>query len=285
MFYKKVLFISILFASLSACVKPAEEGDNTSPSPVNNTKTGEATTDCGVVTNGKAINPVKFQDGKSVVVKDVISNNLVSIEEVGGSGAQLLKLQGVSSDSVNSNAAMQMIRSLTNNSPTFFKATNDCNISLAGGGQGTIGQLITNDGRSVSESLIRAGLAGVDQNDACNGNLIGSCLNALNETDPKAEPLEEMRDFLWKPLSDTKGPIAVVLEFHCNTTIRVNGQTLQNSGAGNGRCNTSSGTKSGCGYGRNIKVEVIDNNTGRPYTYRGQPYVTVPDGCSRFEFK
>ena len=284
MFCKKFLPIAAVCLLITACQKPAEDGDSVSPpSGGGNVRTGEATTDCGVVTNGKVSNPVSLEDGKIVTVTQVISANLVSIQEEGG-GAQLLKLQGVGSNrGVTSEGAKQMIKNLTASRPTFFKASNDCNVTLDGGGQGTIGQLITSDGKSVSESLVRSGLVEADTNDACGGNQIGACLSALNETNN--EPLEEMQDFLWKPLSDTKGPIAVAMEKHCNTTIKVNGQAFSGAGAGNGRCNTSSGSKAGCSYGSNIRVEVIDNNTGRPYTYKGQPYVIVPNGCSRFEFK
>jgi hypothetical protein len=286
MLRSKVLHAIILCGALAACQKPVEDNGGSAPGP--DPRTGEVTTDCGIVTNGRLSNPVNLDDGQAVRVTQVLSNNLVLIQDIGGTTTQLVKLQGVASST--STSGRQMIQGLTSPDATFFKATSDCNVPLDGGGNGTIGQLISGSGKSVSEQLIKSGYATVDANDACSGNLLGACFSALTDnggpdpdpTDPPTDSIGEIEQFLWKPLSDTKGPIAVVLERHCNTTIRVNGESFSNSGGGNGRCTTGSGRKAGCAYGKNVRVEVIDNQTGKHYTHNGQPFITVPDGCSRF---
>lgn len=292
--------LTLLFAAFSACVilagcqKPADDGSFSgapSASPSGGSSDGgertESGTDCGVVINGKVHNPVSPEDGQKVRVTEVISNNLLGIEFISEdgtrSGPQLLKLQGVASGKPQTkNAARDMLRSLSSGVVSFYKATNDCNVTLDGGGQGTIGQLISRDGQSFTEALVKAGLVDVDKNDACAGNQIGACLEALKGSE--VEPMGEMRDFLWKPQSDHH-PGMVIHEVHCNTIVLVNGKEFKYAGAGNGRCGTFRDSRPGCSFGSNIKVQVLDKNTGRPYTYKGQSYVTIPNGCNRFEFK
>ena len=97
----------------------------------------------------------------------------------------------------------------------------------------------------------------------------------------------EMHDFLWKPEAESdynKGSMVIHVS-PCNATVYVKGQALHDYGPANGRCNTSRAFNPGCDYGNNIKVEVIDNKTKRPYTHNGVPYVIVPRGCDRYEFK
>lgn len=284
MLIRLVLILSCL--SLFSCQKPVEENGSSPAAPGGaQNLSGEATTDCGVVFGGKLSNPVSMADGEEVRIKEVMGNNLVSIQSTSlqSSGPQLLKLHGVASGpSTTSQAARNMIRNLAGSKAYFYKASEDCETTVQGG-KGTIGHLISSKGVSINESLISAGLADVDTKDACGGDMIAGCFNALKGQG--VEPMGEMKDFLWKPKSDTKGDIVVILEKHCATRIVVNGTEFKSSGASNGRCNTSPGTRPGCAYGSNIKVEVIDINSGRPYTYKGKPYVVVPNGCQRFEFK
>ena len=96
-------------------------------------------------------------------------------------------------------------------------------------------------------------------------------------------------DFLWKPKSDEKsrspGTLAV-LASACNAEVRVNGEALVDSGPSNGRCTTARGNRSGCQFGVNVKVEVIDRTTGFPYLFpSGDPFYLVTNGCVREEFR
>ncbi len=97
----------------------------------------------------------------------------------------------------------------------------------------------------------------------------------------------QITDFLWKPRADSdynKGS-PVIHASPCNATVWVNGEALHDFGPGNGRCNTSRMFRSCGSFGTNIKVEIFDNDTGLPYFNGDDPFVIVPNGCSRFEFK
>ena len=251
---KKVLIIFSSFL-IFACQKPASEGRSSSSGGggAPTAASGEAVTDCGVVYKGNLYNPVKMSDGKKVRVR----------------------------------SAKNTIQSLASSGAMFYKATEDCDVILQGGGRGTIGHLINSQGISIGEALVTRGQAAVDANDACGGEKIGACYNALkgqNQGEGAQKPMGAMRDFLWKPVADHRG-VLVVLEKHCNTRILVNGVELESRGASNGRCNTTYGRKVGCGYGSKKKNEGKEKTRGRAYTYQGDPYVRIPNGCQRFEFK
>lgn len=279
-------FLSVALAAFffTACQKPAED-ESSSGGSGSSSSSKEAVTDCGVVFGGKTSNPVNLSDGEQVRIRDVMGTNLLVIESTdpASSGPVLLKLHGVSSGPSNrSAAAKNLIRSMAGSRAAFFKASKDCNVTLQGGGQGTIGHLISANGESINEALIKSGLADVDANDACGGDQIGGCLNALKGSE--IEPAGQVSDFLWKPQSDTRAGM-VIHEDHCNTIVLVNGEEFSYAGAANGRCGTFRSPRGGCAYGNNVKVQVLDKTTGRPYTHNGKPYVIVPNGCQRFEFK
>lgn len=273
----------------SGCTKEDSSSDGGSDtSPRDNSDgtadAGELKTSCGVVFGGSASNPIAKADGIAVRVKTVTGPNLAIVQNVDQStptGEYLVKLHGVSG-SARPDAAIATLKRLSYGTLYFYPAQADCIATLPGGGQGVIGQLVTNEGQSLSEELIKSGLGDVDAADACGGGEIGECLTGLKGSGIK--PKGEMRKFLWKPQSDTKGNIAVVHELHCNVELIVNGQKFEYVGGGNGRCGTYKATRPGCAYGANIRVEVIDKTSGQPYTRNGQPYVIVPNGCSRFEF-
>ncbi len=96
-------------------------------------------------------------------------------------------------------------------------------------------------------------------------------------------------DFLWKPRAESnynKG-LLVIHASPCNLDVVVNGEQLRDYGPGNGRCVTArSTTRSGCGYGSNVKVEIFDSTTGLPYLFPdGNPHYIIPSGCNRTEFR
>jgi len=99
----------------------------------------------------------------------------------------------------------------------------------------------------------------------------------------------QITDFLWKPESDAHSPspgTLAILVNACNADVRVNGTSLAYSGPSNGRCTTARGPRSGCGYGQNVKVEIIDPVSGVPYFFpTGEPFYIVTNGCNREEFR
>ncbi len=110
--------------------------------------------------------------------------------------------------------------------------------------------------------------------------------------DPDPTPVTsagEITDFLWKPQSDGgyNPGLLVILVDPCDVVVLVNGEELTDFGPGNGRCTTArSLTKSGCGYGANARVQVLDSFTRLPYLFPGGlDTYTIPNGCNRVEFK
>lgn len=99
----------------------------------------------------------------------------------------------------------------------------------------------------------------------------------------------EIQDFLWKPQADGgyNTGLLVVLVDPCEVAVIVNGDELIDFGPSNGRCTTArSLSKSGCAYGANVKVQVLDRLTRLPYLFPGGlDTYTIPNGCNRTEFK
>jgi hypothetical protein len=94
-------------------------------------------------------------------------------------------------------------------------------------------------------------------------------------------------DFLWKPVSDSDGKLAVLVN-PVGARIEVTGsvsETLRPIGPGNGRGSTGRGSFPGCAFGNNVTVEIFDRAGARIKLKDGRDFVTVPFGCSRFEFK
>jgi hypothetical protein len=275
----KVISISLfIIINLSACQKSAKNDDNPS-NPPSNGSSSEFTSNCGTVVDEKIKNPVKRKDGEAISVKEILGSNLVGLSD-----NRLVKLAGIGPGALEKReAAKNMIAALSSDAITYFQASDNCTVQLINGATGSVGQLFTSDGKSFSEELLKAGLVDVDSNDVCGANQLASCYNALKSSDIKSAG--EIHKFLWKPLSDTKGDVAVIHELHCNTIAYINGQEFRYAGSGNGRCGTFVGTKPGCAYGTNIKIEFIDKDTGKAYFHKGQPYVIVPNGCARFEFE
>jgi hypothetical protein len=96
-------------------------------------------------------------------------------------------------------------------------------------------------------------------------------------------------DFLWKPRAESSynEGLLVIHASPCNLDVVVNGEHLRDYGPGNGRCVTArSITRSGCGYGSNVKVEIFDTSTGLQYLFPdGNPYYIISNGCNRTEFR
>ena len=285
---------AILLIMLGGCTKSSSDGgsdDSTDTGDVNAgpaSSASEFTTSCGVVLGGLIKNPVTPAEGEFFSTVRALGSNLLSVN--GANGAILIKLHAIGQSSrFQSSGAKNLLDDLASGGAYFFKATTDCTVTTSGGGVGTSGQLFTPNGKSFSEELITAGLAGdFDSSGSCGEGLIASCYAALKASSTP-DSAGEITDFLWKPEADSdynKGKLIIHAD-PCDTRVVVNGEELGQFGAGNGRCTTArSLTKSGCAFGANIKVEIFDEATGAPYLFPGgQPYIIIPNGCDRVEVK
>lgn len=248
------------------------------------------TTSCGVVSNGLLENPISTESGERITNGTAITGNLAILN--GTLGPILVKLHAMAAPSKFKEAeAKSLLQSLLSSGGYFFRATPDCSVVAPGGGVGTSGQFITLSGASATEELIRQGFLQQSEGGSCAEELITGCYAALIEQAKANLPQSagQITDFLWKPESDggyNPGLLSILVN-PCGVQVLVNGEELQNFGPGNGRCSTArSLRKSGCGYGGNARVEVIDPSSGLPYTFPdGNPYYIIPNGCSRVEFK
>lgn len=246
----------------------------------------EFQTECGVVSGGAVKNPVSSNNGTPVTITQVISSNLIVVRRA--QGDQLVKLHGVTAAASGELGAVALLNSIAANGAFLFEPTDSgCVATTPDGGQGIVAQLVSSTGQSYTEELLRAGYdLQVEGSGNCGEDLIAGCYATMKET-YKPKTMGEIRDFLWKPKAESaynKGSL-VIHAGPCNATVVVNGQTLLDFGPGNGRCNTSRAFQPGCAFGNNVKVEIYDNDTKLPYTHDGLPYITVPRGCDRFEFK
>lgn len=249
----------------------------------NSALTKEFATECGTVRGGSVKNPISASRVVSVV--SVIDSNSIIIREAAGD--LLVKLHGLSTTNSRNSQAVRALQALSTGEVYFVPAGNGCTATVSGGGVATVGQLFSATGSSFSEELLKKGLAGeIELTGTCNEEAIAQCYTTMRETN-KLKSAGEITDFLWKPRAESPynegSPVIHVNP--CNATVYVNGEPLRDFGEGNGRCNTSRMFSSCGSYGSNIKVEVIDNESGLPYFNGDDPFVIVPNGCSRYEFK
>jgi len=288
--------VAIVLLSLfgASCGGGGGGGDGDDSAAEQNTPAGASSfsTSCGVVggENGLLMNPVPAEDGTFYSSIDVLSPNVVALNSPQGSF--LVKLLALDSAiDARADQSMQALRNLVAGGAYFYKATPDCSITTESGGTGTSGQLITPDGRDVGEEIVKAGFGGqITVGGTCHEELISGCYAGLAEQfAPKYAG--SITEFLWKPESEGEfapGKLAVLINAEpCNVYIVVNGEILQNYGPTNGRCMTSrSGTRSGCEFGANAKVEVFNEESKLPYVFPdGNPYIINPNGCERLQFK
>ncbi len=279
---KAKLASTILLSLLASCSSGGEDSDNSNSGASSATKL-EFETQCGAVQNASLVNPVKASSEVNVV--RVVSSNLVIVRAVGAvDGDFAVKLHGLTDSG--SSRAKSALEALSSGVVYYVPADETCVLNVSGGLAYT-GQLFTATGESFSEAVIMSGYSGdAETSGTCHEELMTPCYSALREQHA-IKSAGEITDFLWKPRAESaynKGS-PVIHANPCDATVFVNGQALKDFGPGNGRCNTSR-LYSSCGsYGSNIKVEIFDNKTGLPYFNGSEPFVIVPNGCSRYEFK
>jgi hypothetical protein len=206
-------------------------------------------------------------------------------------GRTLVKLHGITAVTADNQvkAALGLMERLAAQGDAYvFRAEPGCTTSLSGGEQeeGIVAQVFSADGTNFGESLLKAGLAIADTDDVCKGFLIGSCYQALQKVragggDGRGSQsgTGEITQFLWKPISDSNGKLAV----HVSPagTVVVNGETGTMQGSGNGYAELGRFSKPGCAYGAGARVQVLDGG-GVPLTLNGSDTIAIPNGCNRY---
>jgi len=276
---KRTLLTTIIFTALSSqtagCTKDQSGSSSSSSSTTSSTS---FQTDCGTVINNKLKNPVKPQDGTKGTVT-VAGPNLLMMTTT-DSKKFLIKLQsiGVPYGDAEQTGAMNLLKDLAQGDAYFFSAASNCSAQVASGATGFLGQVFTANGKSYSESLLNAAYARVDS-DPCGGDLLTSCYNAIEDT-ATSQTAGELEAFLWKPVSDSNGKLAIHSS-PSDTLVVIGGETGKVQGGGNGYAQLARFSKPGCGYGSNVRVQVT-NSDGVPYRINGKDYLTVPNGCGRY---
>ena len=282
------LLATIAIACLvSACTKTGSGGsDDSGPDdPAEGFRT-----ECGTVLGTELFNPVDPSDGDRARAR-VLGPNLVAIKR--SRVEEFVKLHGLdvpgSVEQRNGSEAL-LERLSAEGEVYFYHADRRCTTTLNDGTVGLIGQLFSASGKSFSEELIKAGHADVGT-DVCNGELIAPCYRALLEDSitptPTPTPQPEFQGpsqpagfILWKPVSDNDGRLAVH-SVPFGTSVIVSNERGANRGPGNGYGSLARFKKSGCGYGRNARIELILSD-GSKHMFGDKPFATVPDGCQRW---
>ncbi|MCI5065207.1 hypothetical protein MRY87_05750 [bacterium] len=235
-------------------------------------------TDCGTPLNGTIENPVSSSRGIPVRVEEFGTNGSAIVFRDGG--RQLVRLRAISEEAT----AFQTMRAERVNSGFPRSAllfTDDCPITTSTGALGIVGDLLSANGRSLTESLLTNNAASVDPIGSCDEALVAGCYEALIESSAP-ELGAVISNFLWKPRSERNGNL-VILFNPGGATVIVNGETLENSGASNGRGTTARSNKSGGAFGRNVEVQAFDR-IGRALVFpNGETTLIIRNGSSRVE--
>jgi len=281
---RMTVLLVLCVCSFLSCTSGGGDDDQMASEPIVSGTGNERsfTTMCGTVVNGGVSNPVQEVSGEPVVVVRAAAANALVIQR--GIGNQLLKLTGLA-DGVSdfqTGRAIEFLNSLTGPA-ILYRADGDCVETITGGGEGIAGALFRqSDGLSFAEGLLSRGLAESSGTSRCGASQIRACYEALAE-DNRIETGALVSNFLWKPSAERDGNL-VVLFNPGGSTVVVNGETLFNSGASNGRGTTARGNRNGCGYGEAPQISATDS-AGRALIWpNGELTFTIPGGCNRFEF-
>lgn len=296
--YSKLLLTGLCSSALLFSVGCTKEdsGDSSSSSssgkPTTTTPSSFRTT-CGSVYRGVYTNPISRKEASQGELT-YVGPNLLSMKTK--KGEKLVKIHGlgipVESSKVQGSRTV-MTALLAEGDAYLFMPEPDCSTVLENGQEGMVAHVFSASGKSFSETLLKKGYAQPEL-DVCRGEVVSSCYRALAEesaptpvptpyTPVYGGPGAPPGEFLWKPVSDTNGRLAIHTAPY-GTTVRVNGETGRNQGGGNGFGSLARFSKPGCSYGRNVRVVVTDS-TGAAVLYNDQPYLTIPDGCKRYRFK
>ena len=248
---------------------------------------------CGAVKDGVVLNPVTLAEDVAVEVVDVDEVIVTRLRGLEAGNKQAVKLQGLSTQGVvafRQALGRSLLSSETAAGAYLAVADQGCPAALSGGGNGVYGQLYSRAGVSLNEELLSKGAA-VAAADTCGGNLLTACYGVIQAAVPPPGDEEAsdlvIDDFLWKPVSDSTGKLAVLAN-PAMIRIVVTGnitETLSDGGSGNGRGINARGQHPGCDFGNDVKVEFFDQQGRRIFLADGRDSVIVPRGCERYEFK
>ncbi|MCB0324784.1 MAG: hypothetical protein KDD69_14475 [Bdellovibrionales bacterium] len=267
------------------------------------------TSACGAVREGAVENPALTAE---VVRVEPVSTDLVVVTRLLGveaGNSQLVKLHGLTSEGISATRlelGMNFIINAASGGAYLVTESQDCAVAVPDGGSGVAGQLYSMDGESINEELLANGYALTAERDACGGELLTGCYSEIEAIAPPEPPApapapdhgesgEEggnyvqgiIRDFLWKPVSESNGNVAVLVN-PTDVRVVVTGavqETLRNQGPSNGRGTTARGSRPGCAYGNNIVLQFFDASGQAIPIITGGTSITIANGCNRVEFR
>lgn len=284
------LCLSVSLLAVTACTSGGGD-DSDDPGSGGDGGSGDGrnfTSDCGAVSGGSVVNPVSTDDMIFASGAEVVGANLLVLPLANGDA--LVKLHAIGAGAAGRQATtMRRLEQIIGTGGVYYLPVEGCQVQTPGGGIATTGQVFTASGTNVGEALIETGLvADIDSTGSCNERLIAGCYQELRDASVP-DSAGEITDFLWKPESEggyNFGLLSILVN-PVGARVLVNGEELWDSGPSNGRGTTArSLSKSGCAYGNNVKVEVLEGLTGIPYSFPdGKLFYTVPNGCQRTEFK
>ena len=281
----------VLLLSIGCTKEDSGEGSSAQPNEPESSEISISSfrTSCGTVHKGELINPVEADEGDRGDVR-VLGPNLVAMKM--GRIEQTIKLHGLDEPYLPSKRAeaTQLLEELSAEGEAYFyPAEPECVVPLEDGNEALVGHLFSARGKSFSETLIRNGTAQTSM-DVCQGSLISSCYRALEEDSEPIEtptPLPEYEGpsvapgfILWKPVSDNDGRLAVH-SLPYGTSVRVDSERGIDRGPGNGFGSLARFRRSGCGYGKRVKLELILSD-GSMHMFGDKPFAIIPDGCKRW---
>lgn len=260
---------------------------------------------CGVINAGRLENPVYLSHLEAATI-NVLSANLAvaTIDEGPNKGKKIgIVLHGVGTKEVPSELVVmgrEYLSELTADGAYLLRPGSDCIYTSPDGGQAMLAQLFTLDGININEELITVG-AVVPENNGCSARALQACYESIlvetptmptpdpdqNNTNDGYYPDTAIDDFLWKPVSESTGNLVVLLNVK-DAVVKVKGavsEQLVNTGPSNGRGTTARASRSGCAFGKNIKVEVFDRNGQRILVKDGSKSISIQNGCDRVEWK
>lgn len=273
------LFASLLCAGFVSCTKSGGDGRSSEDGGGGTDFNDPFRSECGAVQDSVLQNPVDLGNAEDVNVR-VVGPNLVVILQ--GSG-RLVRLHGIDAspfafERANAEATL---RSFAAQRLIFVPVltTGPCLVTTTGGGQGEAGYLYTQNGVNIGEKLLADGDARLLANDACGGQLLNSCYNALTDGSDAVGGI--VQQFLWKPVSDSDGKLVVTLNPAASLTLQ--GEEFRDAGPGNGRSSALRASKPGCSYGSNIALTGLRDKNGRRLVGPDGNTIVIGNGCNRVE--
>lgn len=286
---KVVPFTTLLISLflLSSCTKAPSDGkDETSG---DSGGAVASTLKCGVFANGAFNTGIPLESLEPVRV-NAIGADVVIIKRTTGEQAgneQLVKLQGITASGLSDGKvkrARQMISDKAGFNAFFLPAADGCNVTFDGGGQGTVGQIITSEQESISEILVANGLA-FPEAGSCGGDALAGCYAGIEVTEELSDQV--ISHLLWKPVSDSDGKL-VILHDAFAVQVSVEGaassMTGNNIGPGNGYATTLRYPLSGCAYGS--PTLRFTDRLDRPVALaNGETSLRIASGCERTDLR